>query len=330
MAAATPVPTAESVTEGHDGGPEWEGREKASFESRHEGRVWYRKWAPQSSAVAMLFIAHGLHSHSGRWSKVAHHYTEKGYLVFANDHIGHGLTVEAAQGGKSGVVYDYRHMTDDFGQMIEEVIDKEEDKTLPVLILGHSMGSLVATVAAKNCVEHPTVGPRFTKLALSGCPLVPGPGSASPFGLRWLYPINRKPGLVRRLAGCMAKLDPAGPAAPIIQDSLSTDPEVALEAKVDPLMVKGSTRNKTAFEVMKLIQAAKKSASKISVPALLIHGGDDDIACPSGSVEMKSLLTASSAVDLKVYDGARHEVLKHKDKFDRVVAALDEHWGYQR
>ncbi|CAN0476309.1 unnamed protein product, partial [Hapterophycus canaliculatus] len=38
-----------------------------------------------------VFIAHGLHSHSGRWSKVAHHYTEKGFLVFANDHVGHGL-----------------------------------------------------------------------------------------------------------------------------------------------------------------------------------------------------------------------------------------------
>ncbi len=32
--AATPSPSAESVMEGHDGGPEWEGREKACFESR--------------------------------------------------------------------------------------------------------------------------------------------------------------------------------------------------------------------------------------------------------------------------------------------------------
>lgn len=45
--------------------------------------------------------------------------------------------------------------------------------------------------------------------------------------------------------------------------SLSTDPDVALEAAVDPLMVKGSVRNKTAFEVIKLIQAAKESASKV-------------------------------------------------------------------
>lgn len=45
--------------------------------------------------------------------------------------------------------------------------------------------------------------------------------------------------------------------------SLSVDPEVALEAAVDPLMVKGSVRNKTAFEVFKLIVAAKEGAGKV-------------------------------------------------------------------
>ena len=37
-----------------------------------------------------------------------------------------------------------------------------------MFILGHSMGALVATVAAEACQAHPTVGPRFKKLALSG------------------------------------------------------------------------------------------------------------------------------------------------------------------
>ena len=48
-----------------------------------------------------------------------------------------------------------------------------------------------------------------------------------------------------------------------MQGALSKDPTVALEAKADLLMVKGSVRNKTAFEVVKLIQAAKESASKV-------------------------------------------------------------------
>lgn len=45
--------------------------------------------------------------------------------------------------------------------------------------------------------------------------------------------------------------------------NLSADPEVALEAAVDPLMVKGSVKNKTAFEAVKLIEAAKEGAGKV-------------------------------------------------------------------
>lgn len=52
-------------------------------------------------------------------------------------------------------------------------MEKEEDKSLPVYVLGHSMGSLVATVAAEKCQESAIVAPRFKKLVLSGkraCP----------------------------------------------------------------------------------------------------------------------------------------------------------------
>lgn len=46
---------------------------------------------PRGGSRPAVMIAHGMHSHGGRWSKVAHYYTEKGYLVFANDHVAHGL-----------------------------------------------------------------------------------------------------------------------------------------------------------------------------------------------------------------------------------------------
>eukprot|EP00904_Undaria_pinnatifida_P006209 jgi/Undpi1/2718/HiC_scaffold_14.g06096.m1 len=84
-------------------------------------------------------------------------------------------TAQGPKGGAIGVVDDHTKMTDDFTEFVEKMVDKEEDKTLPVFILGHSMGSLVATVAAENCVQHPTVGPRLKKLVLSGKPQVAPP-----------------------------------------------------------------------------------------------------------------------------------------------------------
>lgn len=64
-------------------------------------------------------------------------------------------------------------------------------------------------------------------------------------------------------SACLRSANPLSLLPRVLQGVLSKDPSVALEAKVDPLMVKGNVRNKTAFEVVKLIQAAKESASKV-------------------------------------------------------------------
>lgn len=46
-------------------------------------------------------------------------------------------------------------------------------------------------------------------------------------------------------------------------DALSKDPHVASEISVDPLAVEGSVKNKTGFEVIKLIAVAKECAPKV-------------------------------------------------------------------
>lgn len=42
---------------------------------------------------------------------------------------------------------------------------------------------------------------------------------------------------------------------------------------------------------------------------------------------MHGLNPRMNAHAFQVYDGVRHEVLKHVDAFPRAVAALDKHWG---
>ncbi|CAM9543415.1 unnamed protein product [Ascophyllum nodosum] len=316
-----------AVIAAQDGGPEWEGRNKAFFDNRRGNKTWFRRWAPKAGnkAIAMLFIVHGLHSHGGRWAQVAHYYTAKDYLVFAHDHLGHGLTAQADE-GTSGVVDDFTKMTDDFTEFVEKMVDDQEDKTLPVLILGHSMGSAVATLATKNCLENPALRTRIKKLVLTGCPLVPGPAAASPLGMRFLFPLTKNTGLMRGAAWMLASVSPKGYAAPIEKAALSKDPEVEMEAAVDPLMVKGSIRNITAYEIIRMMQAVRDNAHKITVPTLIMHGADDQIAYLSGSEQLRDMLTGCEDVRMEVYPGVLHEVLRHREHFDGAMAVLDQHW----
>ena len=55
---------------------------------------------------------------------------------------------------------------------------------LPVFLMGHSLGSLIALCAAGRI-------PKLRALAISGCAVVPGYGSASPFGCACLYPVTQ-------------------------------------------------------------------------------------------------------------------------------------------
>ncbi|CAM9816475.1 unnamed protein product [Discosporangium mesarthrocarpum] len=95
------------------------------------------------------------------------------------------------------------------------MVKEEGDKSIPVYILGHSMGSLVATVATSELEKSPGVGLHLKKLILSGCPLVVGPGAGSPLGLKWLHPFTRNPKRTMRLTKAMAWMDPNGPASPL-------------------------------------------------------------------------------------------------------------------
>jgi alpha-beta hydrolase superfamily lysophospholipase len=87
-------------------------------------------------------IAHGLGEHVGRYARLAETLAQAEFVVYGNDHRGHGLTAKPA--GSFG----------DFGpggfdQLVEDmvslkVIAKDEHRGKPYTLLGHSMGSFAA------------------------------------------------------------------------------------------------------------------------------------------------------------------------------------------
>jgi len=104
--------------------------------------VFVYTWAPEDPATAVVQIAHGGVEHALRYQRVAEFLNGHGYTVYANDHRGHGKTAgtlgragKAGVDGWNGIVRDFKQLTD---------IIKEENPGLPVFVLGHSLGSIVA------------------------------------------------------------------------------------------------------------------------------------------------------------------------------------------
>ncbi len=99
---------------------------------------------------AILIIEHGIAEHKERYVKFAEIMVENGYAVFADDHLGHGKSVNspdelvwfAEKDGWNSVCFDVV-------TLISKA--KEEYPDLPIILMGHSMGSFIArTVAIKH------------------------------------------------------------------------------------------------------------------------------------------------------------------------------------
>lgn len=119
-------------------------------------------WRPDVGiGKAAVHIAHGLAEHAGRYERLAEALTSSGYIVYANDHRGHGRTARAAEDiGYFGDVDGWNCVVKDLGAMCSA--EKEENGDLPLFLFGHSMGSLMTQQAI---YEYPDL---FDAAVMSG------------------------------------------------------------------------------------------------------------------------------------------------------------------
>lgn len=110
-------------------------------------RVVYRRWLPDGAVRATLQIVHGASEHAGRYGRLAGALTTRGIAVYAMDLRGHGRTAESSgvgrfgNGGVDTVLHDVAGL---------RRVMSDEHPGLPRLLLGHSMGSIVALAAAER------------------------------------------------------------------------------------------------------------------------------------------------------------------------------------
>lgn len=97
--------------------------------------------SPDVKTVGVLQISHNIGEHAGRYAEFANFMTENGIVVCANDHLGHGKSANG-QLGHFGGHKGYRVLAKDVFKLFN--IMKKDYKDVPYIIMGHSLGSLIA------------------------------------------------------------------------------------------------------------------------------------------------------------------------------------------
>lgn len=106
----------------------------------------------EGEPFGIVQLAHGMVDHIGRYKNLASYLTGKGYIFAGSDHLGHGNTAATAEdfgyfarrGGYSLVIDDVYKMNR---------LLRERYPHLPIVLMGHSMGSFVARLYAVRYPE---------------------------------------------------------------------------------------------------------------------------------------------------------------------------------
>ncbi|HUD39447.1 MAG TPA: alpha/beta hydrolase [Streptosporangiaceae bacterium] len=96
------------------------------------------RWDPVGEPKAAVQITHGMGEHAQRYDHVADALTDAGYVVYAQDHRGHGATADPDALGDLGEG-SWPGLVDDIGLLSARIV--QEYPGLPLILLGHSMGS---------------------------------------------------------------------------------------------------------------------------------------------------------------------------------------------
>lgn len=102
--------------------------------------IAYYKFIPENNIKAVIQVSHGMAEKALRYRPVIDMFLEKGFAVYINDHRGHGKS--------SHKNYGYMGEGDVFLKMVRDMrslnrIIKSEYAKLPIVLLGHSMGSFL-------------------------------------------------------------------------------------------------------------------------------------------------------------------------------------------
>jgi alpha-beta hydrolase superfamily lysophospholipase len=252
---------------------------------------------------AVVQIMHGLGDHSGRYTHVAAALNSAGYSAYVPDQRGHGRTGVKQFGGNLSQLGKlgpggFRAAVADFTEMTN--IIRAENPGVPIVLLGHSMGSLMGQVLINDHAAD------YAAVVFSGSAFrQPGSMNAGKLNKRFDVP------------GCTG------------HEWLSRDPAVWKSFKEDPWTFEADTLKLYGLaDGLRLF--GKPAKDMAQVPLLLIVGEEDPLGGKPSNIKLaESYIERAGQMDVTVgiYPEARHEIFNETNKeqvIDDMISWISE------
>ncbi|PKM93352.1 MAG: alpha/beta hydrolase [Firmicutes bacterium HGW-Firmicutes-1] len=278
----------------------------------------------EDSPIGIVHLLHGMAEHCERYRHFASYLVSNGYVVYTHDHRKHGKSI--AKGQTIGI-FDKK---DTFSNVIEDVrivqdFIKNREKGLELILLGHSMGSLICR---RYLQEH---GAYVSKAIIMGTmaaqPLLLKVAIISGKIVRLFSSKGSRSAFLNKLVvgGFNLQFEPTRTEC----DWLSRDNSQVDKYLSDELC--GYSYSATFYinlfkEVM--ISQVKANIKKTpQIPLLFVSGASDPVGFNSEGVKkVVNLYEAfgyGENVSLKLFDGCRHEILNEINKEEVYYYILD-------
>jgi alpha-beta hydrolase superfamily lysophospholipase len=266
-----------------------------------------RHWpACVPAAVGTVLIVHGLGEHSGRYAALAAELNAAGWHVHSYDHRGHG-----GSEGPRGVIGANQQLLLDLAHVIRHLrCPAAPEATGPLVLLGHSMGGVVASRFVAPGSDGGVGEPVWRDAAQS----IHALALSSP---ALQIPMNAVQRLL--LAATCGVLPDITLGNGLKPEWISRDPQVVAAYQADTLMHDRISPRLVRF-MLNAGQTVRERAAQWQVPTMLMWAGADRCVDPAGSAAFAAE-APSALLQARRFDGLAHEIFNEPERGE-VVAEL--------
>ena len=284
------------------------------YDSCGVGQIHACVWAPGGEPKAIFQIVHGIAEHAQRYDAFAEYLTTQGFLVVAEDHMGHGQSI-GSEGTLGYFEGGWFNAVDDTLMLMNYM--KEEFPGTPYFLFGHSMGSFMArTILAK----YPDCGLAGAIICGTGWQ----PRAILPGLIRFAESVCRKTG-ERNPNEKLSEMVFAGYNKRIKnqrtpKDWLSRDPEIVDGYIADPLCGFNTScglLRDMVTGIAYIEQPENLSRMEKSLPVWFVAGEEDPVGDYGKGVKKAAAAFQKAGmqqVDVTLYPQFRHNVHQELEK----------------